>query len=104
MRCQRTRLCRPGRHSIKGNHTKCGILTSAGARDKNEPAAEVPKQHRSGVKFFRRTAFSPPHGFVWDELSDTGGYAHLISAACQWLLYLEGKNDWAVHQVPGIER
>jgi len=29
-------------------------------------------------------------GFAWDELSDTGGYAHLISAASQWLLYLEG--------------
>ena len=43
-------------------------------------------------------------GFPWDELSDTGGYAHLISAASQWLLYLEGKNDWDVHQVrpPGL--
>jgi hypothetical protein len=39
-------------------------------------------------------------GFAWDELSDTGGYAHLISAASQWLLYLEGKNDWQVHRPP----
>lgn len=42
-------------------------------------------------------------GFAWDELSDTGGYAHLISAACQWLLYLEGKNDWQVHRIPAAE-
>jgi hypothetical protein len=39
-------------------------------------------------------------GFPWDELSDTGGYAHLISAASQWLLYLEGKNDWQTHRIP----
>ncbi|MCL4854201.1 MAG: hypothetical protein KJZ78_22805 [Bryobacteraceae bacterium] len=42
-------------------------------------------------------------GFAWDELSDTGGYAHLISAACQWLLYLEGKNDWQFHRIPAAE-
>ncbi len=35
-------------------------------------------------------------GFAWDELSDTGGYAHLITAASQWLFYLEGKRDWEV--------
>lgn len=33
-------------------------------------------------------------GFAWDELSDSGGYAHLISAAAQWLLYLQGRSDW----------
>ncbi|HEY3492738.1 MAG TPA: hypothetical protein VGK43_07280, partial [Solirubrobacterales bacterium] len=38
-------------------------------------------------------------GFHWDELSDTGGYAHLISAASQWLMYLEGKCDWELHGV-----
>ncbi|MEI7945969.1 MAG: hypothetical protein WCJ02_04705 [bacterium] len=38
-------------------------------------------------------------GFAWDELSDTGGYAHLISAASQWILYLDGKNDWTQHGV-----
>lgn len=34
-------------------------------------------------------------GVPWDEFSDTGGHAHLISAAAQWVLYLESKNDWA---------
>ncbi|HEV7403160.1 MAG TPA: hypothetical protein VGO11_09550 [Chthoniobacteraceae bacterium] len=40
-------------------------------------------------------------GFNWDELSDTGGYAHLISAGAQWVNYLEGKRDWELHQLPG---
>lgn len=39
-------------------------------------------------------------GFPWDELSDTGGYAHLISAASQWLNYLNGKQDWELHALP----
>jgi hypothetical protein len=33
-------------------------------------------------------------GILWDEFSDTGGYAHLISAAAQWVMYREGKRDW----------
>lgn len=42
---------------------------------------------------------NPVPGMAWDELSDTGGYAHLISAAAQWLIYLEfvirnAKRDW----------
>lgn len=35
-------------------------------------------------------------GVPWDEFSDAGGYAHLISAAAQWMLYLRGRNDWDV--------
>ncbi|QIF04972.1 hypothetical protein [Roseimicrobium sp. ORNL1] len=34
-------------------------------------------------------------GVVWDEFSDNGGYAHLISAAAQWIQYKEGKADWS---------
>jgi hypothetical protein len=40
--------------------------------------------------------------FSWDELSDTGGYAHLISAAAQWLIYLEGKRDWELQGLPAV--
>jgi hypothetical protein len=39
-------------------------------------------------------------GARWDEFSDTGGYAHLISAASQWVLVLEGKKDWVEHRLP----
>jgi hypothetical protein len=38
----------------------------------------------------------------WDRYSDSGGYAHLLSAASQWLLYLDGKRDWEVHDVPAL--
>ena len=41
-------------------------------------------------------------GYTWDEISDAGGYAHLISAAAQWLLYLEGKTDWETQRVPSV--
>lgn len=41
-------------------------------------------------------------GRHWDTFSDTGGYAHLISAAAQWLLILEGKFDWQVHGFPDV--
>jgi hypothetical protein len=30
----------------------------------------------------------------WERFSDTGGYAHLISAAAQYIFYLDGKKDW----------
>jgi len=39
-------------------------------------------------------------GTKWDAFSDTGGYAHLISAAAQWILFLDGKRDWDVHRLP----
>lgn len=39
-------------------------------------------------------------GYVWDDMSDAGGYEHLLSAAAQWLLHLEGKRDWEVHGLP----
>ncbi len=40
-------------------------------------------------------------GTPWDLLSDSGGYAHLLSAAAQWLLCLEGKRDWKPHFCSG---
>jgi len=42
-------------------------------------------------------------GAGWSQFSDAGGCAHLISAAAQWLLILEGKRDWDVHKVPRLE-
>ena len=34
--------------------------------------------------------------------ADAGGYAHLISAAAQWALYLEGKRDWELQNIPEV--
>jgi hypothetical protein len=33
-------------------------------------------------------------GIKRDAFSDSGGYAHLLSAAAQWVNYLEGRRDW----------
>jgi hypothetical protein len=41
-------------------------------------------------------------GADWDHYSDTGGYAHLISACAQYLNYLEGKKDWEVLRIPTL--
>jgi len=39
-------------------------------------------------------------GHPWEDYSDNGGYAHLISAAAQWLYYLDGRRDWEQHHFP----
>jgi len=33
-------------------------------------------------------------GYLWEDLSDTGGYAHLLGACSQYLYYIEGKKYW----------
>jgi len=43
-------------------------------------------------------------GTPWDDFSDTGGYAHLISACAQWIFYLENRNDWEEQKVPVLKR
>lgn len=35
-----------------------------------------------------------------DRFSDTGGYAHLISATAEYLFLLEGKKDWEAQRIP----
>lgn len=41
-------------------------------------------------------------GSDWDHYSDTGGYAHLISACSQYLNHLEGKKDWEMLRIPAL--
>ena len=36
-------------------------------------------------------------GGDWDKFSDSGGYAHLISAASQYILWMQKKRDWDVN-------
>jgi hypothetical protein len=38
-------------------------------------------------------------GSEWDHFSDSGGYAHLISAAAEYLITLELKRDWEMHHI-----
>jgi hypothetical protein len=39
-------------------------------------------------------------GKEWEGFSDAGAYAHLLKAAAQFLLLLDGRRDWEVHRVP----
>jgi hypothetical protein len=60
---------------------------------------------RTWQAIFREKGYVPTGisaGFIWDDLSDSGGYAHLVSACAQWLLCLEGKSDWEMHHVPAL--
>ncbi len=41
-------------------------------------------------------------GYTWEDMSDTGGYAHLISACAEWLIYLDGKRDWEIQNLPVV--
>ena len=38
-------------------------------------------------------------GGDWDKFSDAGGYAHLISAASQYILWKQKKRDWETHSL-----
>jgi hypothetical protein len=55
---------------------------------------------------FRKMGFIPTGinaGGHWGPFSDSGGYAHLLSAASQWLYVLEGKRDWEMQGIPKAE-
>ncbi len=41
-------------------------------------------------------------GSRWQGISDSGGYAHLISACTQWLMVLDGRRDWELQRVPTL--
>jgi hypothetical protein len=96
-----------------------GILTVNGERKKLEFAStdelvkfrlerELGHGLRTWQALFKEKGYIPTGlgaggmggGYAWDDMSDAGGYAHLLSAAAQWLLHLEGKRDWEVHRRP----
>lgn len=42
-----------------------------------------------------------PNKHYWQhQVSETGGYAHLIAAGAAYVLWLDGKNDWELAQSP----
>jgi len=38
----------------------------------------------------------PNEYYLGDQLSETGGYAHLIAAAAEYLFLMDRKRDWEV--------
>jgi hypothetical protein len=97
-----------GRISIRANgQTRNLYLASSEADVKAALERELAGGLRTWEAIFDEKGFIPTGiGTMthWDMFSDSGGYAHLISAAAQWVLLLEGKADWEVQRFPGGER
>jgi hypothetical protein len=97
-----------------------GVWQKGAAKAASKPGAEVfAKASEADVKAWLRRelagglrtweAVFDQYGYIptgmgtghdWDHYSDTGGYAHLLSAAAQWLMVLDGKKDWEEQQYP----
>ena len=94
-----------GRYSVRaGDDTVNLYLASPEAQVKDWLAHDLGRGLRVWQAIFRQYGYVPTGigAGDWDRYSDSGGYAHLISAAAEWLLYLDGKADWAVHNVPAV--
>ena len=96
-----------GRYSIQvGNETRNFYFASSERQVKQWLEHELAGL-RTGEAVFDKYGYIPTGigchsilpGVTWDKFSDTGGYAHLISAAAQWLMCLEKKSDWETHRV-----
>jgi len=102
-----------GRYSLQvGNETRNFYLASREETVKAWLEYELGRGLRTWEAIFKEKGYIPTGlgagdvlaGVPWERLSDSGGYAHLISAAAQWLLYLEGKKDWEVHGIPVVSK
>jgi hypothetical protein len=95
-----------GRLSVQvGDVTRNLYLASGEAQVKAWLEHELAGGLRTWEAIFKERGYIPTGlgtGQFWDNYSDTGGYAHLISAAAEWLLCLDGKKDWEVHRVPAV--
>jgi hypothetical protein len=100
-----------GRYSIEvGKQVRNFFLASSEAQVRRGLERELAGGLRTWEAVFKQYGYIPSGigtgsngtGHAWDEYSDAGGYAHLICAAAQWLLYSEGKNDWEMHRLPNV--
>ena len=95
-----------GRYSIQvGQETRNLYLASREQDVKAWLEHELAGGLRTWEAIFNEVGYIPTGigtGRFWDGYSDSGGYAHLVSAAAQWLLCLEGKNDWDLHNIPRV--
>lgn len=101
-----------GRMSVSvGDRARNLYLLSPEDRVRKALLHEVEEGYRTWRTIFEERGYIPTSlgaGAVadrrWDDLSDTGGYAHLISAMAQYLIYREGKSDWKGMKFPHAER
>jgi hypothetical protein len=95
-----------GRWSVESGGKVVNLyLASAAEQVKDWLAHDLGCGLRVWREIFRGRGYIPTGigAGEWDQFSDSGGYAHLISAASQWLLCLDGRKDWETHRVPELE-
>jgi hypothetical protein len=92
-----------GRYSVQAGEARRNFyLMSPERQVKARLQHELAGGLRTWEAIFKERGYIPTGldaGADWEYLSDTGGYAHLLSAASQWLFVLDGKNDWEQHHL-----
>lgn len=95
-----------GRYSVRaGDGLRNFYLASSEEQVQARLEYELAGGLRTWEAVFAKQGYVPTSlgaGPEWDDLSDAGGYAHLISAAAQWLIYQQGKSDWELARVPSV--
>lgn len=96
-----------GRYTISvGKESKTFVLASAEKQVRAALEKELSRGLRTWEAIFESKGYIPTGlgaGGDWEKFSDSGGYAHLISAASQYVLWREGKRDWKVHHLPAAK-
>jgi hypothetical protein len=93
-----------GRYTITvGKESKTFVLASTEKQVRDALEKELAGGLRTWEAIFETKGYIPTGlgaGGDWDKFSDTGGYAHLVSAASQYILWKQKKRDWETHAVP----
>jgi hypothetical protein len=91
-----------GRYAVSvGKESKTFVLASSEKQVREALERELAGGLRTWEAIFEAKGFIPTAlgaGGDWDKFSDTGGYAHLISAASQYVLRKQKKRDWEPHK------
>jgi hypothetical protein len=92
-----------GRYAITvGKESKTFVLASTEKQVREALEKELSGGLRTWEAIFAAKGYIPTGlnaGGDWDKFSDTGGYAHLISAASQYILWKQKKRDWETHGI-----
>lgn len=87
-----------------GETTRTFTLASTEAAVVEALTRELGEGLRTWRKVLDEKGYIPTgSGPSWSQFSDAGGYAHLLSAGAQWLIYIEGKRDWELHRIPRMD-
>ncbi len=103
-----------GRYAVRlGDANRSFYLLSSEEQVRKALQRELVGGLASWRAVFRELGYLPiAHGKtnIWtfrgtrvNKISESGGYAHLIKAAAQYLLYQQGKRDWAAKEA-GVRR